>query len=245
MLKSDLISHINRYHLSGLVESVTWIVSEDKVKINFLSQSSFTAGEIEFPFMEVGDSMTLPEEIAIYSTSALLKLLSIMDEEIEVSFEKEYGVWMKMNITDGIYESSYSLADTSKIPPVPEVEAPSEFELTLPIDKEFKEHFTKAYKALGSIDRVTVEVGKDVKFTVGNKESYANKISFKKTTDNHLPLRKIAFSGEALFEILKNNPDLSDSVLEIADAGGVGFMQVTIYGGSDRVIYSSVELDEV
>src|SRR4051812_10916331 len=104
MLKSDLISHINRYHLSGLVESVTWIVSEDKVKINFLSQSSFTAGEIEFPFMEVGDSMTLPEEIAIYSTSALLKLLSIMDEEIEVSFEKEYGVWMKMNITDGIYE---------------------------------------------------------------------------------------------------------------------------------------------
>jgi len=245
MLKSDLLAHINRYHLSGLVESVKWIVTEDKVKIKFLSQSNFTAGEIEFPFIEVGDSMTLPEEIAIFSTSSLIKLLSIMGEEIDISFEKEHGIWMKMNVTDGIYEASFSLADTSKIPQPPDVESPTAYELTLPIDKEFKDQFTKAFKAVGSIDRFTVEVAKEIKFTVGNKESYANKISFKKTTDDHLPLRKMAFSGEALFEILKNNPDLSDSLLEIADVGGTGFMQITVYGGTDRVIYYLVELDEV
>jgi len=242
MNKSELLAHINRYHLSGMVESVVWQIHEGFVKINFVSQVNSTAGNIQFPFIDVGSSANIQEEMGIFSTSSLVKLLKIMSDDIDVSFEQEHSIWMKMYITDKIYQADFSLADTRSIPEAPEIEEPKVYEVSFSIDKEFKDQFSKAFKSLGSINRFTIEAGKDIKITLGNKESYATKVSFKKTSPDFLPLRKIAFSGEALAEILNNNPDLTDSSIEISEEG---LMKVTIYGGTDKVTYYLIELEEV
>lgn len=241
MSKDELLSHINRYHLSGMVESVVWQIHDDKVQINFVSQINSTAGMILFPFdMEV--SRKSLQEVGISNTSALVKLLGIMQQDISIDFESEHNIWMKLNMTDGLYKGSFSLADIRTIPEAPEIDEPTAYEVSFPLDKEFKDQFAKAYKALGSINRFEIEAGKDIKITLGNRESYANKVSFKRNMGDHLPLRKIAFSGEAMFEILKNNPDLTESEVEISEQG---LMKVTVYGGTDKVIYYLIELEEV
>lgn len=242
MSKDELLAHINRYHLSGMVESVVWQINDGKVQISFVSQINSTAGIIMFPFVNVGSSENMAEEIGISNTSALVKLLVIMQQDIDVSFDQEHNIWMKLNVTDGAYKGSFSLADIRTIPEAPEIDEPTAYEVSFPLDKEFKDQFAKAYKALGSINRFEIEAAKDVKITLGNKESYANKVSFKRNMGDHLPLRKIAFSGEAMFEILKNNPDLTESEVEISEQG---LMKVTVYGGSDKVIYYLIELEEV
>lgn len=239
MLKADLISHINRYHLSGLVESVVWSVTDGVVNCKFVSMANSIAGNIIFPFIEISSET---EEIGVYNTSSLIKFLSIMQDEIEVSLEKEHSIWMKMGVTDGVYEGSYSLADTRNSADVPDVEEPTVYEVSFIIDKEFKDQYLKAYKALGGINRFTIQAGKKIKVTLGNKESYATKISFEKTSDDFLPLKPLAFSGEAMAEILKNNPDLNESSLEVCQDG---LMKITIYGGTDKVTYYLIELEEV
>lgn len=241
MIKSELLSHINKYHLSGMVQSVVWRIKDNMVQIKFLATENSIAGELLFPF----DSLDESADIGIFDTKALLGLINIMQEDITLEFTKEHSIWMKLNLTDGLYEGSYSLADIRSIPDAPDIDEPKTFEVSFALDKEFKDQYLKAYKALGSINRVTIQtLKKDIKFTLGNRESYANKVSFNKSCDDFLPILPKSFSGEALAEILKNNPDLSESTLEISDKG---LMKISIYGagGTDRVTYFLIELEDV
>lgn len=247
MIKSELLSHINKYYLGGMIDpigtsngGVVWNINENIAVIKFLSAVNSTAGELIFPFET---SEQDPIEIGVHNTKALIGLLNIMQDDVSLQFEKEYGIWMKLNINDGVYEGSYSLADIRSIPTAPDVEEPKTFEVSFPLDKEFKDQFLKAHKALGSINRFTIQTTKkDIKFTLGNKESYANKVSFNKACDDFLPITPKSFSGEAMAEILKNNPDLSESTLEVS---AEGLMKIVIFGGDDKVTYYLIELEEV
>lgn len=221
-----------------MVQSVVWLVSKGQVQIKFISTVNSTAGFLTFS-APIDDS-----EFGIYDTSALLKLMSIMKDDVNVTLLKEHDVYMKMVVTDDVYDGSFSLADIKSIEEAPSIEEPKVYEVSFPLDKEFKEQYLKAYKALGSINRFTLQTTKtDVKITLGNKESYANKISFSKECPDFLPLKKPkSFSGDAIAEIFKCNNDIFYGLLEVSEEG---LMKVTIKDDNYTVNYYLIELEDV
>jgi hypothetical protein len=233
-----LVSYIEKYHLDTMVNSVVWRVRDNTAEVKFVSMINSTAGVIYFP-INLEDS-----EFGIYDTSSLLKLLSIMKDDLSISLIKEHGIYMKMQVMDDVYEGSFSLADIKSIEEAPVVEEPKVFEVSFVLDKPFKEQYLKAYKALGSINRFTIQTtSKDVKITVGNKESYANKVSFNKECDDFLPLSGAkSFSGDAVAEILKANNDFTSGLLEVSSEG---LMKISINNDFYSVNYYLIELEEV
>ena len=238
MDKSQFVSYISRYYLGGLVESVVWSVKDSICTIDFYSPSTSTAGKLIFPFIHLSDDV---DEFGVIDTTSLLKFLSPMNDELKIIPEKEYDIWMRLNISDNKFEGYYSLADIRRgIKKGPEVREPKVFDVSFPIDKEFKTQFEKSYNALGKINRFTIEAGEKIKITVGDKNSYSNKLSFSRITSDYLPLRKIAFSADALFNILKNNHE--DGFLEISDNG---MMKISFEFENGSVKYYLIQLEEV
>ena len=238
MNNQALVSYIQKYHLNGMVNSVIWKVKEKVAEVKFVSMVNSTAGVIYFP-VDIEDS-----EFGIFDTSSLLKLLSIMKENVDVILLKEHGIYMKMQVSDEIYEGSFSLADVRSIEEAPAVDEPKVFEVSFILDKPFKEQYLKAYRALGSINRFTIQTTpKDIKITVGDKESYANKVSFNKECADFLPLpTSKSFSGDAIAEILKSNDDFTSGLLEVSTEG---LMKISINNDDYSVNYYLIELEEV
>jgi len=240
MKKSELVSYIEKYHLGGIVETVQWeITPEGQATIGFVATENSTAGKITFPFNNI-----LGYKFGVASTSSLLKMLHVIGEDVDVGSTVQHGVPMSLDIRDEIYDAKFSLADIHNIPEVPEVIEPKGYDLESNLSKEFRDQYLKAYKALGSIDRITIEVpnGFDrIKFTLGNKESYANKMSWEMDGSNSLPLKPIAFSGEALAAILKVN-DCNKATLSVSSQG---LMKIKIDDNGSSVTYFIVELEDL
>ena len=221
-----------------MVESVVWQLSNGSAKIRFVSMVDSIAGELNFP-LPLEDA-----EIGISDNKSLLKFLSIMKDDIQVSLIKEHGIFLKIHVTDDVYEGTFSLADVNRIEEAPMIEEPKTFELSFPLDKAFKEQYLKAYKALDNISRVTVQTTKkDIKITLGNKESYANKISFNMPCSDFLPLDKPkTFSGNAIAKILANNINFFYGLVEVSQEG---LMKICIKDDISTITYYLIELEEL
>ena len=164
-----------------------------------------------------------------------------MENNINISFLNEQFTYMNMLVSDEIYKGSFSLADIHNLPEVPDIVEPKAYELSINIDKTFKDQYLKAYRALGSTNRFTIQSDGNIKFTLGNKESYANKVSFEKESDESLPLTPKSFSGEAVAAILKNN-DCENARMEVSEEG---LMKIYIQENKSSVTYYIVELEDL
>lgn len=216
---------------------MVWTIRQGLVQIKFVSMTNSTAGVIYFP-VDLEES-----EFGVFNTTSFLKLLSIMQDEVSLSLLKEHGIYMQVGITDDVYQGSFSLADVRSIEEAPSIEEPKTFEVSFVLDKPFKDQYLKAYKALGSINRFTVQTTtKDIKITLGDRESYANKVSFHKECPDFLPLPSKSFSGDAIAEILKSNDDFTSGLLEVS---AEGLMKISINDDNYSVNYYLIELEEV
>jgi len=101
--KLDLVENIEKYYLGGVVESVKWNISNKKLHINFVSPHQDLVGNIECD-IDLTDGV-----LGIFNTSALLKLLSILDMDILITIEQQYKTPVKLLIEDSNFSLQYSL----------------------------------------------------------------------------------------------------------------------------------------
>ena len=83
MNKQKLIRFINKYYLSGTVNSVILNCKGGKLSTKFVSGDKTLLGELEkdkWPFEDA--------EVGVYSTDQFLKLLGVLDEDVNVSINK-------------------------------------------------------------------------------------------------------------------------------------------------------------
>jgi hypothetical protein len=220
--KLDLVENIEKYYLGGIVEGVKWNISNKKLHVNFVSPHQDLVGHIECD-VELSDGV-----LGIFNTSALLKLLSILDMDILITIEQQYKTPVKLLIEDSNFSLQYSLADPYVIAPSPSIDEP-EYETTFTIDTEFITRFSKAKSALGSntkdICRLSNTVHEDgnkqVKFVLGEPTSHSNKIEF--TCDasyetNHSNI--LPFNSAHIKEILNaNKTDITEAKGSISMKG--------------------------
>ena len=80
MNKQKLNGFIDKYSLGGTVESVKWISTDNNISTNFVSEDKTLLGTIK-----CDDNQLKEGKYCIYTTSQLKRLLSVLNNDIQVN----------------------------------------------------------------------------------------------------------------------------------------------------------------
>ena len=221
MKKQTINTFIDKYSLNGTIESVKWVVDSANKQIK---TASISDDKNVLSFVVIKDSAGLNDaEIGINDTAKLKKLLSVLNDEVNISFNTREDKIVSLSLTGESTDVQYVTADLSVIPKVPELKKLPPFNLEIPLTKEFVTTFVKAKNALSDVDTLTFTKDKKdkLKLVIGFSSVNSNRISidFKPTEGKDTLGKTIHFSAKYLKEILTSNSDCENAVLKISDAG--------------------------
>lgn len=221
MKKQTINTFIDKYSLNGTIESVKWVVDSANKQIK---TASISDDKNVLSFVVIKDSAGLNDaEIGINDTAKLKKLLSVLNDEVNISFNTREDKIVSLSLTGESTDVQYVTADLSVIPKVPELKKLPPFNLEIPLTKEFVTTFVKAKNALSDVDTLTFTKDKKdkLKLVIGFSSVNSNRISidFKPTEGKDTLGKTIHFSAKYLKEILTSNNDCENAVLKVSDAG--------------------------
>ena len=181
MEKNNLVSLIEKYYLDGTVESAIWNIKDNKATIKFTTQYKNLVGIITSDNFDLDDC-----EIGIYNTSQFLKFVRITDSYLELKLNRNTSQQaVELAISDNQYDLKYILSNLDLIERVKTVNEPDAYDASFLIDNEFTDKYLKAKKALGDVNRFTVNAeyvqdeGMYIVFEIGDNANHSNKIKFK------------------------------------------------------------------
>lgn len=228
MEKSKFIGFVNRYFLGGNTDSAKLVVDEKKLSTKFISADQNVIGEVTLNNFDTPNA-----ELGVYATSQLVKMLSAVDEKVDISFGEVDKKIYSVNFKDTNTNVTYMLADLSVIRQVPNLKSLPEFDVKIELNKEFANNFKKAANALPESDNFGVESnGTETKIIINHSSVNTNRIVFKTETKESIAMDTVCFSAKLFKEILNANADAS-GVLEVSSKG---LAKVTF----ENVDYSSV-----
>jgi hypothetical protein len=205
MKKSYIIDNIQKYFLGGLVGEVIWTISNGKVEINFETSTKDAIGNLVF------DLALEDNEIGIYNTDSLLRLLSITNEDVQLELSKSNtGLVNKLKIKDNKFDLDYNLSDISIIQAVRKV-GEADYDFTFQINDEFISNFTKAHNALEKTPQFTINTTTTaqnenvVEMLLGERSTHSNKIKFTEPSTFTEQSDILPFSALVFREILSAN----------------------------------------
>ena len=219
----EIVSFIKKYYLDGQCEAAVWNQTDKGYSVGFYTQTKDCLGHIELN-TEVNDGET---KFGVFNTSQLLSLMSITDDFCTLHLERDLkGNPIKLQISDNQFETFYHLADLNLFEPVPKVEEPDNYDITITLDQEFVARFIKARNALDKeINRVTIstlstpEGEKSAEFTIGDSSSHANKIKFNIPADYEGIPDELPFNVNIMKLIFQANKDFDTGEMKIFSQG--------------------------
>ena len=226
MISKKVISDIvSKYSLGNVIEKVKWVITDKKLKINFINDSKVLLGYVEYR-----NNIGLKNgDYGIFNTSQLIKCLNILDGDILVD-----ATTSKLNMADTNYDIKFNLADPAVIPNVPDVSNNSdEWSVTFDVNDEFITRFVKSKDALSELETFTIETregftGEELVFTVGT--NITNTIEFTVESTINESFGAIPFNSNLMKEILKANKDYHTGEIRINKKG---LLDAHFYCGDD------------
>ena len=233
MKKSHIVSNIQKYFLGGLSKGVIWNIQNNQAVIEFTTETKDTVGKLFF-------NIDLDEcEIGINNTDALLRLLNITDEELQLELDtKETGLPTKLRIQDKKYDLDYNLSDPKIIEKVPNVQE-IDFDFTFKLNDEFINSFLKAHNALEKTNEFTLNTSitpqneNVVEIVIGERVRHANKIKFTEPAEFESPSDLLPFSAIVIREILSANKGSEGT----ASVSNKGLLKISFNTDSSLVEY--------
>ena len=218
MKKSHIVNNIEKYYLNGLTKQVVWVVQDNKAEVEFATETKNAVGKVIF-------DVELPNgSLAIYSTDALLRLLGITSDEIQIELSKNNtGLVDKLKIQDNKFDLNYHLSDLSIIPEVPNVQT-VDFDFSFKVDDEFISGFLKAHNALEKTEDVTLNTtttkqGENVvEIVLGERSQHSHKVKFTEVAEFTTQSDLIPFSANVLREILAANKG-TEGQIQVSNKG--------------------------
>ena len=234
MEKSKFIGFVNRYFLGGNTDSAKLVVDEKKLSTKFISADQNVIGEVTLNNFDTPNA-----ELGVYATSQLVKMLSAVDEKVDISFGEVDKKIYSVNFKDTNTNVTYMLADLSVIRQVPNLKSLPEFDVKIELNKEFANNFKKAANALPESDNFGVESnGTETKIIINHSSVNTNRIVFKTETKESIAMDTVCFSAKLFKEILNANADAS-GVLEVSSKG---LAKVTFENADYSSVYYLVKL---
>ena len=215
MINKKVISDIvSKYSLGNNIEKVKWVITDEKLHIDFINDSKNLVGYVEYR-KEIG---LKPGDYGIFNTSQLIKCLNILDGDILVD-----ATTSKLNMADTNYDIKFNLADPAVIPNVPDINESDDWSVSFSVSDEFITRFVKSKDALSELDTFTVETrdgfnGEELVFTVGTNITNTIEFTVENATINE-SFEAVPFDSNLLKEILKANKDYHSGEIRINKKG--------------------------
>jgi len=203
--KSYIVNNIQKYYLGGLTKEVIWNLIGGKAIVDFTTETKDAVGQLTF-------DLSLPDgQLAIYNTDALLRLISITSEEIQIELSKgPTGLIDKLKIQDNKFDLNYHLSDINSIPEVPNVQEVN-YDFSFKINDEFINGFIKAHNALEKVKDVTLNTavtaqGENViEIVLGERSQHSHKVKFTELAEFTSHSDLLPFSAIVLREMFSAN----------------------------------------
>jgi hypothetical protein len=210
--KSHIVNNIGKYYLSGLTKEVVWNLVGGKATINFATETKDAVGQVTF-------DIALPDgPLAIYNTDALLRLIGITSEEIQIELSKgPTGLVDKLKIQDNKFDLNYHLSDLNSMPEVPNV-SEVDYDFSFKVNDEFISGFLKAHNALEKIKDVTLNTATTpqgenvVEIILGERSQHSHKVKFTELAEFTSQSDLIPFSAIVLREVLSANKGVEGTI---------------------------------
>jgi len=213
--KRKLVDTIEKYYLNGLTEAVKFNIKNNVLIIPFSTTNRDVVGEVTLP-IELPDA-----EFGIFETSPLLKLLNILDTNVDIQYQEKFGIVEKLLIEDNQYKMMFSASDISLIPKTPNA-VDVTYQLTYAMEPDFVTRFIDCKKALGpDIKTFTLEPQTDTaKIILGDPSGYANKLEFNiPAVTEGFPFAPLLFPSDVLKEILSANKNFDSAEMKVDGEG--------------------------
>lgn len=218
--KRKLVDSIEKYYLNGLTEAVKFNIKNNILHIPFSTTNRDVVGEVILP-------IELPNaEFGIFETSPLLKLLNILDTNLDIQYQETFGIVEKLLIEDNQYKMMFSVSDISLIPKTPNA-IDVNYQLTYAMEPDFVTRFVDCKKALGSdVKTFTLEPQSETaRIILGDPSGYANKLEFSIPAKTEgFPFASLLFPSDVLREILVANKNFDAAEMKVNEDGLMNLM---------------------
>jgi len=217
MKKQRLVRFINKYHLNGIADSVVLRSESNELKLGtrFVSSDKTLLGTIIMDKWNFEDA-----NIGIYTTEQLLKLLSVLDEDIDVSVTKAGDKTISMKISDSASSVNYMLSDPSIINEPPQLQNIPNFELSINMTPSVINKFISGKSALQDTATFTVITNESsTKLVIGYSSVNTNRVTIPVVTSEFSSIDNVSFNAEYFKEILHANKECESAFLQVSSEG--------------------------
>ena len=217
MNKQRLVRFINKYYLNGLAQSVILNSNSEQQKLTtkFVSSDKTLLGLVEIDKWDFEDAT-----IGIYTTEQLLKLLSVLDEDINVSVTKANDKAFSIKITDSTSSVNYMLSDPSIINDPPQLQNIPEFELKIDVTPNLINKFIAGKSALAEVTTFTVVTNETkTNLIIGYSSVNTNRVNIPVQTSKFSPIEKVSFNADYFSNVLLANKECESATLEVSSEG--------------------------
>lgn len=218
MNKSELNKFIELYNLNGTIDSVKIVSDGDGIKTNFVSEDKTLAGIVSFSSIKIDKG-----EYGIYDTSQLKKMISVLEDNIDIGVNKIEDRAVSWNVSDGSTDSTILLADLSVIPAAPKIKEIKSYDVEIPMDDNFIDKYIKAKSALPDVETFTLLMNKKEKMEMVIGYSSINtsriKLDVSPVVGKDKLEKPISFNANYFREIVNKSRGHGGIVFKVAAAG--------------------------
>ena len=214
MDKSKLVKFINKYYLSGNVNSVAINSDGNGLSTRFVSGDKSLLGEVKLNNYSITEA-----DFGVYQTDALLKMLSVLDNDVSVDLVKAEEKAISLDAKDSGAKVRYMLSDLSVINTPPQLKQLPEFELLLNVDKTFISKFISGKGALPDVESFTIVSGDKPEVVIGYSSIATNRIAVPVENQTDNTIDNISFNANLFKDVLEANKECESAVLEVSSEG--------------------------
>jgi hypothetical protein len=214
MDKSKLVKFINKYYLSGNVNSVAINSDGNGLSTRFVSGDKSLLGEVKLKNYSITEA-----DFGVYQTDALLKMLSVLDNDISVDLIKAEEKAISLDAKDSGAKVRYMLSDLSVINTPPQLKQIPEFELLLNVDKTFVSKFISGKGALPDTESFTIVSGDKPEVVIGYSSIATNRVAVPVENQTDNTIDNISFNANLFKDVLEANKECEAAVLEVSSEG--------------------------
>lgn len=237
MDKSKLVKFINKYYLGGNVNSVAINSDGNGLSTRFVSGDKSLLGEVKLKNYSITEA-----DFGVYQTDVLLKMLSVLDNDVSVDLVKAEEKAISLDAKDSGAKVRYMLSDLSVINTPPQLKQIPEFELLLNVDKTFVSKFISGKGALPDTESFTIVSGDKPEVIIGYSSIATNRVAVPVENQTDNTIDNISFNANLFKDVLEANKECEAAVLEVSSEG---LARITFNVGDYESTYYLVAVQNV
>ena len=215
MNKHSLNRFIDKYYLGGNCSSVVINSKGDKLSTRFTTGDKNLLGELHMTGWNFDEA-----DLGVYNTEQLVKLLSVLSENISMNLTKAGDKAVSLKISDTKSDVNYMLSDLSVISSPPNLKSIPDFEVKIKVDKSFMSKFIAGKGALTDTDNFTVITDDEgVKIVIGYAEINTNRVTLPVETESYDKIDNVSFNANLFRDVLVANKECESATLEVSSQG--------------------------